>query len=256
MRHIQCYIFLIPFHSVDPPNITKNPESHSVATETSTNFRVEATGDGLQFQWQKNGVNIDSSEPRFSCNSTGGASTLHIQHTEKSDKGHYRCLVKSPIEKSGKPSNEADLSVRKFVILLHEKWVPNMLLSFHSVDPPNIAKNPKSQSVATGADATFRVEATGDDLKFQWQKDGIEIDSSEPRFQCKSGRTVSTLDIKETNKSDKGHYRCLIRNPVEKRGLPSTEADLSVCKSVSLVLVLSQFHITAFFFTFQLIPLR
>ena len=127
-----CFL-LISFHSVDPPNITKTPESHSVATETSTNFRVEATGDDLQFQWQKNGVSIDSSEHRFQCNSAGNASTLHIQHTEKSDNGHYRCLVKSPIEKSGMPSNEADLSVCKFAILLHEKWVSNMLLSSLSI---------------------------------------------------------------------------------------------------------------------------
>ena len=233
--------------SVDLPEITQGPESQSVATRADATFRVEATGDDLQFQWQKDGINIDSKEHRLHCNSTGNTSTLCIQHTEKSDKGHYRCLVKSPIEKSGKLSNEADLSVCKCVILLHEKWVPNILLSFHSVDPPNIAKNPKSQSVATGADATFRVEVTGDDLKFQWQKDGIDIDSSEPRLQCNSVRNVSTLHIKDTNKSDKGHYRCLIRNPVEKRGLPSTEANLLVCKSVSMVLVLSQFHITAFF---------
>ena len=122
---------------------------------------------------------------------------------------------------------------------------------FHSVDPPEIMQDPKSQSVVIGADATFRVEATGDDLKFQWQKDGIEIDSSEPRFQCKSGRTVSTLDIKDTNKCDKGHYRCLIRNPVEKRGMLSTEANLSVCKSLIFLCIFSQFHVTFFHLSFS-----
>ena len=103
--------------SADLPEITQGPESLSVATGTDATFTVEATGDDLQFQWQKNRVNIDSSEPRFNCNSTGNASNLHIQHTEKSDIGHYRCLVKNPIEKSGKPSNEADLLICKFVIL-------------------------------------------------------------------------------------------------------------------------------------------
>ena len=124
------------------------------------------------------------------------------------------------------------------------------LISFHSVDPPNIAKNPKSQSVATGADATFRVEATGDELQFQWQKDGIDIERNEPRFQCKSAGTVSTLYIKDTSKTDKGHYRCLVKNPVEKRGLPSNEASLLVCKFVILLSVLSRFHVTAFFSSF------
>ena len=85
----------------------------------------------------------------------------------------------------------------------------------------------------------FRVETTGDDLQFQWQKDDIDIDSSEPRFQCNSAGTVSTLHIKDTNKSDKGHYRCLITNPVEKKGMLSAEANLLVCKSVTLLWVFS-----------------
>ena len=106
-------MFIISFHSVDPPKITRDPESQSVATATHTTLRVEATGDELQFQWQKDDIDIDSSEPRTQCNSTGGASTFHIQHTEKSDKGRYRCLVKSPIEKNGKASQEANLSVCK-----------------------------------------------------------------------------------------------------------------------------------------------
>ena len=111
-------------HSVDPPKVSRDPENQSVATGANTMFRVEATGDGLQFQWQKDCIDIDSSEPRCHCNSTGDASTLHIQHTKKSDRGHYRCLVKNPVEKRGKASHEADLSVCKVLILLCEEWVP------------------------------------------------------------------------------------------------------------------------------------
>ena len=110
--------FIISFHSVDPPKITRDPESQSVATGTHTTLRVQATGDDLQFQWQKDDIDIDSSDPPFNCNTVGNASTLHIQHTEKSDKGHYRCLVKNPVEKTGKASQEANLTVCKFLILL------------------------------------------------------------------------------------------------------------------------------------------
>ena len=123
-----------------------------------------------------------------------------------------------------------------------------MLLDLHSVYPPKIIRHPENQSVATGADTMFTVETTGDELQFQWQKDGIDIAGSEPRLQCNSAGNASTLYIKDTNKSDKGHYRCLIRNPVEKRRLPSTEANLSVCKSVILWSLLSQFHVTALFY--------
>ena len=110
-----------------------------------------------------------------------------------------------------------------------------MLLYFFtlpSVDLPEITQSPENQSVATGADTMFRVEATGNDLQFRWQKDGIDIDSSEPQLHCNSVGNASTLHIKDTKKSDKGHYRCLIRNPVEKRGMLSTEANISVCKLI------------------------
>ena len=113
-----------------------------------------------------------------------------------------------------------------------------MLLDLHSVDPPKIIRHPENQSVATRADTMITVETTGDKLQFQWQKDGIDIDHSEPRLQCNSAGNASTLYIKDTKKSDKGHYRCLITNPVERRGLLSTAVYLLVCKSVIVLLVL------------------
>ena len=128
---LTCFL-LISFHLVDPPNITRHPETQSVATGTNTSFRVEATGDDLQFQWQINGDNVDSSEPRLQtqCSSSGNASTLHIKNTKKSDKGRYRCLVTNPVERSGKPSNEADLSVCKLFSMVCTTVLCNKYLSY------------------------------------------------------------------------------------------------------------------------------
>ena len=100
---------------------------------------------------------------------------------------------------------------------------------FHSVDPPEITQDPESQSVATGADATFRVEATGDDIEFQWQKDERNI-VDESQFKVSNTKDTSTLCVRRVQKSDKGHYRCLIKNPVEKNGKYSHKAELTVCK--------------------------
>ena len=247
---------------VDPPEIIQHPQSQSVATGTDATFRVKATGDEIEFQWQKDETDMIYKESQFNFSRTKDTSMLCIQHVQKSDKGHYRCLIKNSIEKSGKPSKEADLSVGKLVLLFHDHekvclYCYTFIISFHSVDPANITKNPESQSVSTGTNTTFTVEATGDGLQFQWQKDGIDIDSSEPRFQCKSVGNASTLHIKDTKKSDKGHYRCLIKNPVEKRGVLSAEANISVCKFVILLWVLSPFHVTILFLIFnQLILLR
>ena len=100
---------------VNIPKITRNPESWSVATGGDVIFRVEAVGDDLEFQWQKDDIDIDSNESRLCCNRTRDSSTLHIQHTKKEDKGRYSCVVKNPCEISGRRSLEADLSVCKFV---------------------------------------------------------------------------------------------------------------------------------------------
>ena len=96
-------------------NITRHPQDQSVTTGANINFHIEATGyDILQFQWQKDGKDIDIGEPRFSSEKTEGASTLHIQCVKQSDEGRYRCLVKNPVEQSGKSSYEAKLAVCKF----------------------------------------------------------------------------------------------------------------------------------------------
>ena len=115
---ISCYCIFFVFHLVDPPEITQGPESQSVATGADANFRVEVTGDEIEFQWQKNERSIIDNESRFNFSRSTDTSTLCIQHTEKSDKGRYRCLVKNPVEKRGKASQEANLTVCKFLILL------------------------------------------------------------------------------------------------------------------------------------------
>ena len=102
---------------------------------------------------------------------------------------------------------------------------------FHpTVDPPKITQHPQSKSVVTGAPTAFTVEATGDGLWFLWQKDSKDINRNEPRVQCTQADKTSTLRIQCVKKSDKGHYKCLVKNPVEKRGRSSLAAELTVCK--------------------------
>ena len=101
-----------------------------------------------------------------------------------------------------------------------------MMLPFNhdSANPPKITQHPKDQSVATGADVSFHVEATGDDLNFQWQKNQSNLDDGD---RC-CGTHTNTLRILEAEMSDKGCYRCLMMNPVGKE--LSDEAFLTVSK--------------------------
>ena len=71
-------------------------------------FKVEATGENLHFQWQKECVDInDGGDGYRGTNSQ----TLWILNVEKKHDGHYRCHVMNYVE--GKHSNEALLTVSK-----------------------------------------------------------------------------------------------------------------------------------------------
>ena len=120
------------------------------------------------------------------------------------------------------------------------------------MDPPRITRHPENKSVATGRDAVFTVEATGDDLKFKWQKDGEYIDKNEPWIKCSQNDTASTLCIKHISKDDKGHYKCVVKNRVEKSGKASDEAELLVCElSFNACRMLTAFFFQNIFAQFQ-----
>ena len=67
------------------------PENLSVEAGTTAVFRVYATGGGLQFQWQKNHIDLCEGG-RYRNTDT---SILSIAEVEKDDEGYYRCLVKN-----------------------------------------------------------------------------------------------------------------------------------------------------------------
>ena len=100
------------------------------------------------------------------------------------------------------------------------------MFSFFTVAPPKVTQHPKSQSVQTGAQTTFTVEATGDALTFQWQKNARDVHNDSNY----SGTDTNTLSIRQVKKSHAGCYRCLVMNEVKKDGILSREAQLSICK--------------------------
>ena len=212
-----------------------------MATGASTTFTIEASGDGLQFQWRKDGKELHDGRKYRGTNTH----TLRIKDVEKSDKGSYQCLVKNDVGE--KLSEEADLAVSKLVMKFEFSFflpptttIPNppkkkikrsqlisylsYCLFFLTVDPPKITQYPESKSVATGTSTNFTVEASGDDLQFKWRKDGKDLCDGNKYRDTKT----HTLHIKDVEKSDKGSYRCLVKNDGGKE--LSEEADLAVSK--------------------------
>ena len=91
------------------------------------------------------------------------------------------------------------------------------------MNPPTITGQPVSLTlVVPGQTSTFTVTATGDNLMYQWQKDGSNIGT---------GATSATYTIAAVAESDEGEYRCVVTNAAN--SVTSTAASLTVCKLVS-----------------------
>ena len=72
--------------------------------------------------------------------------------------------------------------------------------------------------------------ATGDELTFQWQKNSHNLKCGRNYI----GTDTNTLKIRQVKKSDAGCYRCLVKNEVKSEGEISEEAELNVCKCLSM----------------------
>ena len=77
---------------------------------TKTEFKVEATGEKLQFQWQKECVDITNGDGYRDTDTP----TLRILNVEKKHTGQYRCHVTNYVDK--KYSTDALLTVSKFFV--------------------------------------------------------------------------------------------------------------------------------------------
>ena len=110
---------------------------------------------------------------------------------------------------------------------LHTTLFRHCFISFFTVIPPTITRHPENRSVAIGVNVEFSIEATGDNVQFQWQKDGIDLSDGD-KYR---GVNTDTLGIIAVEGSDEGDYRCLVKNDVGK--VFSDGAHLSFGKSLA-----------------------
>ena len=89
------------------PNIIKHPKDRPVASGKDVTLEVEATGDSIQFQWQRNRNNLTDGDRYYDTNKN----ILHIVKVVKT--ARYRCRVNHKEEKFSK---EVPLTVRKLIV--------------------------------------------------------------------------------------------------------------------------------------------
>ncbi|MEQ9402859.1 MAG: FG-GAP-like repeat-containing protein [Cyclobacteriaceae bacterium] len=80
--------------------------------------------------------------------------------------------------------------------------VGSALFQLEIQQTPVITIQPINQTVTKGENVTFTIQATGQNLTYQWQKDGVDI----------SGAVTNTLTLATVQLSDAGVYTCNVTN--------------------------------------------
>ena len=90
---------------------------------------------------------------------------------------------------------------------------------------PSITKQPVDQLLVTfGTDITFSVEATGDALAYQWQKDEVDINDAEGAYMGTDTAMLTVLSVADPD--DEGKYRVVVANAL---GISTSEqVELSI----------------------------
>lgn len=125
------------------PSITTQPAAQTVAPGATATFTVAATGEGLGYQWRRNGVAIP-----------GATSATYT----------------TPATVVGDDGVEISVDVLNGAGIVGS--APALLTV---TSTPAVVTGPLPQRIAIGELATFGVVATGGNLQFQWQRNGAPI---------------------------------------------------------------------------------
>jgi hypothetical protein len=138
---------------------------------------VKASGqEPLSYQWQFNATNIPGA--------TKAAYT--ISRVSDNNAGAYNVVVNNAWGTAN--SVEATLDV---------------------LAPPVILSQPQAASVEAKTNVVFSVSASGQDLSYQWLRNGL-------RLQNKgnvAGATSATLSLAQVNMGNAGLYQVVVNNP-------------------------------------------
>ncbi len=186
------------------PVITSQPQPSNLTVQVGSNvtMSVGASGNQLSYQWKKDNVSIPAA-----VNPSAITPTLNLTNVQLDDAGSYVAVVSNP--SGSTPSNPVTLNVST-------DPVP---------PPPNITTQPADTTVTVGSPASLFVAATGDNLFYQWFKNGTLI----------PGATGAALNFGNAQISNSATYTVVVSN-----------SSGSVTSSPAKLLVVSAMAITNF----------
>lgn len=123
--------------------ISSQPSDKTVCEEVSSGFGITASGTGLTYQWQLNGIDLANGGNFSGVNSPA----LVIDPVSIPEEGIYTCLVSGTC---------GDVTSDPGVLTVKEKT--------------RISSQPLDKTACPGDDISFNVTATGSNLTYQWEK--------------------------------------------------------------------------------------
>jgi hypothetical protein len=171
-RHYWIIKLLIR-EALQAPSIIAHPQSQTVNAGALVTFAATATGTApLSYQWKKNGANLPGQTNLI----------LTLPSVSATDAGDYTVTVTNA-------AGSVTSSIARLAV--------NTL--------PVITGQPQSQTVATGGNVTFSVEATGTaPLSFQWLFQGAPF----------VGATEAKLSLSNVQSANAGSYSVKVSNSV------------------------------------------
>ena len=132
----------LPVSVCTVPSIQQHPETKMLTAGSSCEFRCDATGTGIAYQWLKDGININGAD----------SAVYYVYNAGADDTGDYSVVVSGDC--GSVTSDNASLSI---------------------CFPPAITNQPVSLIAAAGASAELSVTASGTGISYQWKKNGEVI---------------------------------------------------------------------------------
>ncbi|HNW56227.1 MAG TPA: immunoglobulin domain-containing protein, partial [Bacteroidales bacterium] len=161
----------------DPIVITTQPSSVAACSGSNIALNVSATGTNLSYQWYFN----DGSG--FGPTGTGSQS-LTIDGVSTTNVGTYYCIISSPCGASS-TTNSVTLTIPAVTA---------------------ISTDPVGGTICEGENFNFSVVATGDNLHYQWYKDGTLLTDN----AIVSNSATSNLTLSGATTAYSGNYTVMV----------------------------------------------
>jgi uncharacterized repeat protein (TIGR03803 family) len=173
--------------SIDSPlQITQQPHPQLAFAGDTVTFSVATFGSlPVSYEWLKNGMSLSDGG-----NVSGFSSrTLTLTNLGVADAALYSVVVSNTY-------GAVTSAVARLEVIF---------------SPPYVISGPEAQTVLVGATVTFSVEAAGDALTFQWQKNGTNlVDGGNI-----SGSATPTLTLAAVTVTNVGTYSVIVSNALD-----------------------------------------